>query len=191
MVGRPTVVKVIIEKNEIPALLDTGATVSTISSSLVDQLGLQISPTLERLHIECANGQQLPYVGCVVADVSILDSESKSCLLLVVQDNTHTQTVPLLLGTNNLEQLIPQNITLPDNLHMVSSCLQQRKKYLKQHDGSIATLKYVGREAKFLPSGCTVTLNAGLGQHFDFPPAHTIVEPSALSSLSDDIEISP
>ena len=73
LVGKPTVIDALIEGRSIPALLDTGATVSVIKDSVVTQLGLSISPVMQLLQIECANGQQLPYVGCVVADTSFFE----------------------------------------------------------------------------------------------------------------------
>ena len=179
-----------VEGQSLPALLDTGATVSTISRSVVDQLGLPISPT-ESLNVECANGQPLPYVGCVVANVSLVDSINKPCLFLVVPNQSHTQTVPLLLGTNNLEQLIPGDDILPGPLKLVAACIKQRQKHIRDNAGSIATLKFVGRQAETLPSGCTTSVTVSLGSFPDFPPSHTVVESSQLSQLPGDVEVSP
>ena len=172
-------------------LLDTGATVSTITQSIVDQLGLTISPTLQHLNVECANGQQLPYLGCVVAKVQLVDNCRKSCLFLVVPNHSSSQTVPVLLGTNNLEQLIPGNSDLPAPLKLVASCLHQRQQHLESNDGSIAALKYVGRQATLLPSGCTVSLAVSLGNFPGYPPTHAVVETCSSSSLPGDIEVSP
>ena len=119
LVGRPTVVPATIEGRQLPALLDTGATVSTITQSVADQLGLPIVENIANLNVECANGQQLPYLGCVVANVTIVDSHCKSCLFLVVP-NASSSSVPVLLGTNNLEQLIPGNSALPGPLKLVA-----------------------------------------------------------------------
>lgn len=188
--GRPTVVPATIEGRQLPALLDTGATVSTITQSVADQLGLPIIENLSNLNVECANGQQLPYLGCVVANVTIVDSLCKSCLFLVVP-NASSSSVPVLLGTNNLEQLIPGNSALPGPLKLVASCLYQRRQHLQANDGSIAVLKYVGREATTLPSGCTASLAVGLGNVVGYPTSHAVVESSNLSTLPGDVEVSP
>ena len=186
--GRPTVVQAIIKETPFPVLLDTGATVSTISKSVADQLGLNISPTMQHLNVECANGQQLPYLGCVVAHVQLVDACCKPCLFLVVPNHS---SVPVLLGTNNLEQLIPGNSNLSDPLKLVASCLQQRQQHLESNDGSIAVLKYVGRQAALLQSGCTASLSVSLGNFSGYPPSHTVVEACRSSSLPGDIEVSP
>jgi hypothetical protein len=49
------------------ALLDTGSTVSTVSESFYLQyLAKQSIQTLDRiLHIECANGEEMPYLGYI------------------------------------------------------------------------------------------------------------------------------
>ena len=189
--GRPTVLNVNVEGTTIPALLDTGATVSTMAQSVVDQLGLKINPILQNLNVECANGQQLPYLGCVVAKVALVETVSKSCLFLVVPSHASSQNVPVLLGTNSLEQLIPGNSDLPGPLKLVASCLNQRQRHIEDNDGSIAVLKFVGRQPAQIPSGCSVSLAVSLGSFVGYPPSHTVVEASSLSSLPGDIEVSP
>ena len=170
--GRPTIIDVVAEGQRVSALLDTGATVSTIKESVAGRLGLQVNPTNEISKVECANGQSLPFIGCTVADISIPNSfpthvslkrtpqfcPPVPCLLLVVADNCHTQSVPLLLGTNNLEKLIPGNCELPGPLNIVVSCLRQRRQYLQANDGSIAALEYDGPNAALLPIAAMVEI---------------------------------
>lgn len=191
LVGRPTIINVSIERQTLPALLDTGATVSTITQSAVNQLGLTMSPTMENLRVECANGQQLPYLGCVVARVALVESHFRPCLFLVVPDHSHSQAYELLLGTNNLDQLILSDGDFPDPLKMVASCIRQRRRHLQENDGSIATLKYVGQHAALLPAGCTVPLSVSLDNFLGYPPTHVVVEACRASALPGDVEVSP
>lgn len=51
---------IIINGVTVKALLDTGATVSTISKSLFLRLGLELHTLDKIVPIECADGQQLP-----------------------------------------------------------------------------------------------------------------------------------
>jgi hypothetical protein len=55
------------------ALLDTGSTVSTVSESFYLQyLAKQSIQTLDRiLHIECANGEEMPYLGYITVDLEL------------------------------------------------------------------------------------------------------------------------
>ena len=54
----------------------------------------------EILHIECADGNKLPYKGS-----GLQNSSSRYCLLLVSQDTSYSSSTPILLGTNILEEL--------------------------------------------------------------------------------------
>ena len=166
--GKPAIVETSIEGQRIPALLDTGATVSTIVESVVAQLGLSINPVQQILRIECANGQQLPYVGCVVADISINRLTTQPCLLLVVPDTSHTQTIPLLLGTNNLEKLLPtEHGELQGPLQMVANCLEQRRRNLMTNKGSIAQLSCTAKGVIHLDPGSMASVPVSVGSVLD------------------------
>ena len=56
------------------ALLDTGSGVSLVSENVYkDNLfDSEIEPLKEVLNIECADGQQLPYLGCIEAEITII-----------------------------------------------------------------------------------------------------------------------
>ena len=53
------------------ALIDTRATVSTISSDFYDQYlsNIEIHPLDDVLHIECTDGQHMPYAGYISASM--------------------------------------------------------------------------------------------------------------------------
>ncbi len=55
------------------ALLDTGSCVSLISETFYRNClsEIQIEPLTTVLNIECADGQQLPYIGCIEAEINI------------------------------------------------------------------------------------------------------------------------
>ncbi|KAK3734962.1 hypothetical protein RRG08_038985 [Elysia crispata] len=69
--GGKTNVDVIVNGRVVRALLDTGATVSVISRATVDKLGLPIRSVRDFIHVECANGQALPYLGYANTSVDI------------------------------------------------------------------------------------------------------------------------
>jgi len=62
------------------------------------------------LKIECADGEPLPYLGYIIADIdtsiSLTDSAQRSCLFLVVPDTRYSAKTPLILGTNILNTLL-------------------------------------------------------------------------------------
>lgn len=73
------------------ALLDTGATVSTLSEAFYNQYlsDVELHSLEEVINIECADGQLMPYLGYVCVDLTPFGIPSLSklndCLFLVVQ----------------------------------------------------------------------------------------------------------
>ena len=89
--GRSTVTPVLVQGVETQALLDTGATISTVSEVFHREhlWHLPIEPLKDFLNVECADGGSLPYLGYVEAEVHALglqddDAPPQPCLLLVV-----------------------------------------------------------------------------------------------------------
>lgn len=95
------------------ALLDTGATVSTISKSFYDCYLAHTTQLFfmgEHLDIECADGQTLPYLGYVSVNLATCGLSSnevlQDCLFLIVPDSDYNTRVPVLIGTNILSRLM-------------------------------------------------------------------------------------
>ncbi|VDI39633.1 Hypothetical predicted protein [Mytilus galloprovincialis] len=107
LIGSANEVTVTLNGLTTKALLDTGSTVSTISQEFYER-NLQdttLKPINNFLNIECADGQPLPYMGYVEADLQLTGSsrfKSYTGLFLVVPNSPYHKTVPLLIGTNIL-----------------------------------------------------------------------------------------
>ena len=175
------------------ALLDTGATVSTIKQSLAGWLGLHILPVTEMLGIECANGQSLPYVGYAVTDLALPGRTKQiDCMFLVVPDLSHSKAVPILVGTNNLERLLStcESSPLPEPLCKVQQCLQMRKEVLDRRNGVIAVLSYVGPPVEIRP-GAWIELPLQSSMCADHPMTHALVEGIPGASESSPLDIAP
>ena len=113
LVGHSNEVDICIEGIQRAALLDTGASISTVSEAFHrEKLShLPIQHLQDFLHIECDDGESLPYSGYIAADntargVGLGEKHSQPCLLLVVPDSRYNAKVPVLLGTNILEQFL-------------------------------------------------------------------------------------
>jgi hypothetical protein len=109
LVGEANEVSVSIAGHAVSALLDTGSMVSTMSLTLARDLGLEIEPVSVVVHVECAEGSSLPYVGCTLTTVRSVDGKKLGpleVLFLVVPETRYNQRVPVLLGTNVLKDLI-------------------------------------------------------------------------------------
>ena len=77
LVGTSNEVQIKIGPVNTTALIDTGSSVSTISSSFYKQhfADLPIHPIHEILKIECADGNELPYEGFIETDINLLGSK--------------------------------------------------------------------------------------------------------------------
>ena len=93
------------------ALLDTGSYVSILSKSSDDQhlSHIEIKPLDEILHIECADGNTLPYLGFIEVSITAIEGipehTSVPCIFLVTPETNYSSQTPVLLGTNILNEL--------------------------------------------------------------------------------------
>lgn len=103
LIGDSPVVMVKILGGDIPFILDTGSQVTMLKQSTFHRLfgeqeaGLQ-DPSMW-LRLKAANGQQIPYVGCIDVDLGIGTTVLPNCGIIVVKDHCLLQT-PGLLGMN-------------------------------------------------------------------------------------------
>jgi len=67
---------------------------------------INLQTMTEILNIECADGQPLPYLGCIEAKINVPDgldkADSVHCLFRVAQDTIFSTRTPIILGTNIL-----------------------------------------------------------------------------------------
>ena len=73
MIGETNEATIEINNISTKALLDTGSCVSVVSDSFYkEHVGsCQLNPITSMFHIECPDGQELPYSGFIEADLSI------------------------------------------------------------------------------------------------------------------------
>lgn len=112
LVGDVNEVMVNINGTPVQALLDTGSVVSIISETFKNQQlpETDIKPLDDILKIECADGEDLPYLGYITADLDTLQGLPKSsqhtCLFLVVPDTKYSSRTSIIIGTNILQELL-------------------------------------------------------------------------------------
>ena len=91
-----------VEDVHVCALLDTGATVSVMSQSFYEKnlLHIPLEPLDNMLDIECAGGDQLPYLGYVQVRVASsgcgVEGKGRCCFLLVVPNTKYNEWVPVI-----------------------------------------------------------------------------------------------
>ena len=85
------------------ALCDTGSCVSTVSEKFYSEncSNVLLKPFQDILHIECANGEDLPKKGYIEVNIQtkgIPGSSQQTCLLIVVPATEYNQGTPIRLG---------------------------------------------------------------------------------------------
>ena len=152
MVGHANECMLEINNKPCTALLDTGANISTISTSKYQEIfPYQPIRSLDelKLDIEGAGGHKLPYSGYIEADIivpGLLDMVS--CLLLVVPDTDYGKRVPIILGTNVLGLVkdrmehkygtrYQQTVHTPKAWYFTFRCMKVQSRLVEKANGNL------------------------------------------------------
>ena len=90
------------------ALIDSGAQIPAISSSMQTSLRVPLKRLEVLLEIEGSAGVDVPYLGYTEVNLQILEIKnfSKDVLMLVYPDSKYSQKVPIALGTLYIDALL-------------------------------------------------------------------------------------
>ena len=93
LVGHSNEVPVVIDGQEVTALIDLGAQVSSISTQFCKDLALPIQPLGQLLELEDTGGAAIPYLGFVEVNLQIpgIRNYNEDVLLLVIPTMTYSQ----------------------------------------------------------------------------------------------------
>ena len=99
---------VIIDGQEVTALIDLGAQVSSISAQFCKELTLQIQPLGQLLELEGTGGAAIPYLTFVEINLQIpgIRYYNEDVLLLVIPTMTYSKTVQVMVGTKIIEKAL-------------------------------------------------------------------------------------
>ena len=198
LIGRTNEVSVNIKDCVTTALLDTGSTVSTMSTSFCRHLNLPLSNLTDIIEIEGANGQNVPYEGYTVATLSVPDLNwEMEAVFLVVPETRYSQNVPVLLGTNILEKVQhisgEHNMTLqqvPAAWNLIFQTLHLQDRNLRSNGGQIGTVKCITKSMVTLPSNTSVILPVKVKRDCEYRSCIGQIDATG-SSLPASVEVSP
>ena len=93
---------------EVAALVDSGAQVSTISTQLCEELGLEIQPLGQLLELEGTGGAAIPYLGFVEVNLQIpgIRRYNKDVLLLAIPTMAYAERVPVMVGSKIIDKAL-------------------------------------------------------------------------------------
>ena len=151
-------VPVVIDRQEVIALIDLGAQVSSISTQFCKDLTLPIQPLGWLLELEGTGGAAIPYLGFVEVNLQIpgIRNYNEDVLLLVIPTMTYSKMVPIVVGS----KIINKALSLMTAGELAVATMTWRQDSLwGSHDGVIAATipKWLRQEqdergSKLLPS---------------------------------------
>ena len=108
LIGPANEAKIVVEGQEFPALIDSGAQLSTMLESLVQALKLPIHKLNTLVEAEVSGGGTIPYVGYVEVKLKIpgIQAMNKDSLFMVSNNSPYTNRVPIQLGTLHIREAI-------------------------------------------------------------------------------------
>jgi hypothetical protein len=184
---------------EIPALLDTGSTVSTVSESCYCKHLASSIPLKSRdniLDVECAGGTPLPYKGYIEANIKMPGDTNTTCqhVMLVVPDSRYSQHIPALIGTNILNNLryhlqeehgvrYLQNAALTTPWFLTFRCLSKREKELTKNNDRLAVIRTCNR-ITILPNN-SIEAEGYLDNEIPYKSTPSIIQSTDLAEHKD------
>ena len=104
MIGKRNESLIIVDGEEYPGLLDSGAQMSTITIIQAKTMGLQIQSLESMLDIEGGGGITIPYIGYVEVNLQIpeIKNYKEDVLMMVMNDSRYGDRVPFAIGTIHL-----------------------------------------------------------------------------------------
>ena len=121
LIGPANEATVIVEGQKFPALIDSGAQLSTMSEALVQALKLPIHKLNTLIEAEVSRGSTIPYVGYVEARLKIpgITAMNKGSLFMVSNNSPYMNRVLIQLGTLHIREAI--NCATKDELDKLST----------------------------------------------------------------------
>ena len=108
LVGCANEAPVVIDSQEVTALVDLGAQVSNISAQLCKELGLEIQPLGRLLELEGTGGAAIPYLRFVEVNLQLpgIRGYNEDVLLLANPTMAYAERVPVVVGLKIIDRAL-------------------------------------------------------------------------------------
>ena len=155
------------------------------------------------LNVECADGQQLPYLGYIstmMTSPGIPQCSEKACLFLIVPDTNCNLKVPALIGTNILDEIVKdyktqhgdkylQTANLQTPWYLSFICLAIRQRELKKHKNRIAIVRFAETSRITIGPNQSVNVRGSLDKKLEYSPTCAIIQKCQESALPECIDV--
>lgn len=206
LIGKPNEISVAINDVQCTALLDTGATVSTLSEAFYNQYlsDVELHSLDDVINIECADGQLMPYLGYVCVDLTPFGIPSlnklNDCLFLVVPKSNYNAHVPVLIGTNILQNLMDvtkqefgsrflQDAAIYTPWYLAFRCIALRERELHRHGYVLGLVKSAETDRVIIPPNSHVTILGYLDKKIPYHQVTVMMQQSEKSCIPSDVDI--
>ena len=188
------------------ALIDTGATVSTVSQAFYEPhlTNLPLCQMSSILNIECADGYYLPYLGYIEVNISVDDFSDtpQPCLLLVVDNSNYNSKVPIILGTNVLSHFLTfcqdkhgerflQEANLRTPWYLAFRCMLLQERQLVKKKFRLGVIKCASSQRIIISANTEVIIPGFIDSALPYHPTCAVLQATETSSVPTDLDISP
>ena len=108
MIGPKNEVEVVVNDEQVIALVDSGAQISVVSITFVKHHNLPIWQLQQLLDFEGFGGVDIPYIGYTQIQLQIpgIKDYNKDILVFIQKDSHYSEQVPVVLGTLHIKDVI-------------------------------------------------------------------------------------
>ena len=100
--------EVIVNNEQVAAVVDSGAQISAVSMAFVKRHGLPIWQLQQLLDFEGFGGVEIPYIGYTQVQLKIpgIQDYDRDILVFIQKDSQYSEQVPVVLGTLHIKDII-------------------------------------------------------------------------------------
>ena len=108
LVGCSNKAPVIVDGQDMTALIDLSAQVSSVSSQFCEGIALQIQPLVQLLELEGMGSAAIPYLAFIEVNLQIpgITNYNEDVLLLVIPTMTCSKMVPVIVGSKIIDRAL-------------------------------------------------------------------------------------
>lgn len=208
LVGSATEAEVWINGIQTSALLDTGSCISAISETFFKehlQETTELQPLKNIVNVECADGSELPYLGLVEVELTtdgVPDTSSQKCLFLVTPETKYSSKVPILIGTNILNEMLLdckekhgdtflQKSKLKTPWFLSFRCIAIQKRELKKNNDRIAIVRSAELATRVLGPNQSIYIRGYTDKELKYKETTAMLEECTDSSLPEFVDVTP
>ena len=162
-------------------------------------------PLNNLLRLEYADGSTMPYLGYIEVKLQaqgIPTNHVQDSILLVVPDTDYNKNVPILIGTNILEEFLSnckqtigdnflQNAALHTCWYLAFRCMVIRERELKRNKNRLAIVRSAEPQNISIPANCSVTIQCVGSKELEFQTTCVMFTETEDSIVLSDFEITP